>query len=153
MADGNTIVNITYAISVSGEFFNGTLEEYFEAVQGEQGDPGPRGLSGRAVITVSNGATIVHDGSGTATPTFSDNNGVGTLASNGNAVSSVSGSFNAAAGGYQFNHDSPSEIVAATQYGPNGFPVPGSSPRRISATQIDWLGLTGDALHSFIWTF
>ena len=104
-------------------------------------------------VIASSGVMIKHDGSGPTPPTFVDNNGVGTLVSNGNTISSVSGDLNASGGVYEFNHDNPSGVVGATQYGPNGFPVPGSSPRRISATQIDWLGLTGDSLHSFIWTF
>ena len=46
MADGNTIVNIKYDISVAEEFFSGTLEEYFENLRGPAGADGANGIDG-----------------------------------------------------------------------------------------------------------
>lgn len=106
------------------------------------------------VSTVSNGATIWHDGAGTNPPTYTVSSGVGTLVSNGNNVRSISGNFDSSSGGgYQFNHDSPSQTASPSAFDPTGFPPVGASPRRISATRIDWFGLTANASHFFTWTF
>ena len=108
---GDTIVTINYSISpydlaVAEERFEGTLEQWFESLRGEDGEDG-EDATGGATITVSNGATIVHDGSGTEPPTFSGSgSGIGTLVSNGNVILSVSGVFmTSGAGVYVLNHD------------------------------------------------
>jgi len=105
--------------------------------------------------TVSGGATIKHDGSGTSAPTFTDNgSGVGTLVSNGNVITSVAGSFNANSGSYTLNHDNTSGVAGGTVYlDANGVSPVSRNTTRVSATQMQWTGLVGSNAHSFIWTF
>jgi len=166
MADENTIVNINYSISpydvAVQEGFTGTEAEWLASLVGAPGADGADATGGGVTVTVSNGATIVHDGSGTAPPTFVDNgSGVGTLVSNGNVIQSVSGQFGASGtGSYTFNHDvnDPAgtaviNVSSEVYLVQTGTPPFSRAPNLAGIDQHVWSGLINSALHSFVWNF
>jgi len=165
MSDGNTIVNINYSISpydlaVAEGFFDGTLTEWFESLRGAPGEDGEDGTGG-ATVTVSNGATIVHDGSGTELPTFSNGGGTGTLVSNGNVIQSVSGEFETSgSGAYVLNHDlnPPGQEAVVNVLGEAYFAATGAPPitgrqNLQDVSSHTWGGLVSSELHRFAWKF
>ena len=136
-----------------------SLQEVVDFIRANRSDlemlQGAMPTGGGLTETMIGGATVKHDGSGTAPPTFADNgSGTGTLVSNGNVITSVAGSFNANSGSYTLNHDNPSGIVGGTVYlDANGVSPVSRNTTRASATQMQWTGLVGSNAHSFIWTF
>ena len=140
------------------EGFTGTLEEWLASLAGEDGDD----ATGGATVTVSGGATIVHDGSGTAPPTFSDSgSGIGTLVSNGNVILSVSGEFETSgSGAYVLNHDlnPPGQQAIVNVLGEAYFAATGAPPitgrqNLQNASSHSWGGLVSSSPHRFAWKF
>lgn len=111
--------------------------------------------AGALVRTESNGASILHDGSGSAAPTFIDNgSGSGSLSSNGNNVLSVAGQFSANNNQYALNHDSPGGIAGGSVYLVATGATPGGANGTTSGpTSHQWTNLIGSAAHRFIWSF